>query len=75
MTSTLNPEPKTTPPRQKPARRTGWFRRLMADVFFVSNRDGKWWLVPLILILLILAAVLALATIAGPIAPFLYPLL
>lgn len=60
---------------QKMPPRIGWFRRLCADVFFVAKRDKTWWLLPLILLLLIIAGFLALATLAGPVAPFLYPLL
>jgi len=55
--------------------RIGWFRRIVADVFFVARRDRKWWLLPMILLLLVLAAVLALAVTLGPLAPFIYPLL
>ena len=33
------------------------------------------WLVPLVLLLLVLAAALALLGAAGPLAPFIYPLL
>jgi hypothetical protein len=62
-------QPKTARPR------TGWFRRLLGDIFFVAARDKKLWLLPLIFMLLLLAGLLAIATLAGPLAPFLYPLL
>ena len=55
--------------------RTGSVRRLIGDVFFVARRDKKWWLLPLILLLLGLAALLTLAATLGPLAPFIYPLL
>jgi hypothetical protein len=56
-------------------RRTGWFRRLLADVFFTARRDKKWWLLPLVAVLLFIAGLLAFVTLAGPLAPFIYPLL
>ena len=56
------------------ARRRGfWLVRMVRDVFFVARRDRKWWLMPLILLLLILAAILAFALVLGPLAPFVYP--
>ena len=61
--------------QQNQPRRIGWFRRLCADVLFVAKRDKKWWLLPLIVLLLILAGLLVFATLAGPLAPFVYPLL
>ncbi|MHC4427327.1 MAG: DUF5989 family protein [Planctomycetota bacterium] len=61
-------------PPALPARR-GWFRRLFADIFFVTKRDRKWWLLPLIILLLILALVTVIAALAGPLAPFVYPVL
>ena len=61
--------------QRKLPRRTGWFRRLCVDILFVAKRDKKWWVLPLILLLLILAALLAFVTLAGPLAPFIYPLL
>lgn len=62
-------EPHGLPPRM------GWFRRLIADVVFVAKRDKKIWLLPLILLMLLFAALLAIAVLAGPLAPFIYPLL
>jgi hypothetical protein len=56
-------------------RRQGWFSRLMRDVLFVVQRERKWWLLPLILLVLMLAALLIFAAAAGPLAPFIYPLL
>ncbi len=61
-----------TPVRRQ---RTGWLRRLIGDVFFVARRDKKWWLLPLIALLLLLASLLAFAAALGPLAPFIYPLL
>jgi hypothetical protein len=56
-------------------RRTGWLRRLATDVFFVARRDRTWWMLPLVLMLLLVAGLLAFVTLAGPLAPFIYPLL
>jgi hypothetical protein len=57
------------------SRRTGWFRRLLTDVFFVAKRDRTWWMLPLVLLILLLGGLLAFVTMAGPLAPFIYPLL
>ena len=56
-------------------RRRGWLRRLIGDVLYVTQRDRKWWLLPLLLLLLILGGLLAFAVALGPLAPFIYPLL
>jgi hypothetical protein len=56
-------------------RRTGWFRRLCTDIFYVAKRDRTWWMLPLILLVLAVAGLLAFVTLAGPLAPFIYPLL
>jgi hypothetical protein len=75
MTTSIAPQ---RDPSQKPTPRSGrrgWIGRLFADVLFVAMRDKKWWLLPLVLLLLILTALLAFATMAGPLAPFIYPLL
>lgn len=61
--------------RPQRRQRTGWLRRLIGDVFFVARRDKKWWLLPLICLLLLLTALLMFATALGPLAPFIYPLL
>jgi hypothetical protein len=69
-------EPNTEAPQKKlSAARRGWFRGLCADVLYVIRRDKKWWLLPLILVLLAIAAILVLSALAGPLAPFIYPLL
>jgi hypothetical protein len=62
-------------PSRKAARRSGWFRRMWSDVFFVARRDKTWWMLPLVLLLLVVAGLLAFVTLAGPLAPFIYPLL
>jgi hypothetical protein len=55
--------------------RTGWFRRLLSDLFFVAKRERKWWVLPLIFLLLILGGLIAFSVALGPLAPFIYPLL
>jgi hypothetical protein len=55
--------------------RRGILRGLGADIVYVISRDKKWWLLPLLIVLLLLAVILAISAVAGPLAPFLYPLL
>lgn len=57
------------------ARRVGWLRRQFADVTMVARRDKRWWLLPLIFVLLLLAVLMVIATTLGPLAPFVYPFL
>ena len=57
-----------------PAVRRGWARRLVTDMLFVARRDRNWLLLPLILLLLGLAALIVAGTSLGPLAPFIYPL-
>jgi hypothetical protein len=57
------------------SRRRGWFGRLCADILLVARRDKKWWVLPLVLVLLMLGGLLAFVSFAGPLAPFIYPLL
>jgi|GEM_PF-1876801 len=71
----FSPDPAPLGEIRKLPPRVGWFRRLCADILFVAKRDKMWWLLPLIVLLLAMAGLLALATLAGPVAPFLYPLL
>ena len=61
--------------RQTLPTRSGSFRRVLGDLFFVAKRDRKWWVLPLIFLLLILGGLLAFAAALGPLAPFIYPLL
>jgi Family of unknown function (DUF5989) len=56
------------------ARRKRWISRLLADVLFVARRDRKLLLLPLVLLLLVLAAFIVVGTALGPLAPFIYPL-
>lgn len=57
-----------------PARR-GRLGQLWSDVLYVAKRDKKWWLMPLVVMLLILMALMLFAAGVGPLAPFIYPLL
>ena len=75
MQSPIDSRVKPAEKRQQFPPRIGWCRRLFADILFVTKRDKKWWLLPVILLVLILAALLVFATLAGPLAPFIYPLL
>ena len=49
-------------------------KRLIVDIFFVAQRDRKWFFLPLIIVLLFLALFLIIGAIAGPLAPLIYPL-
>lgn len=51
-----------------------FLRQLFSDILFVAKRDKKWWLLPLVIILILAAGLMVLGTLAGPIAPFIYPL-
>lgn len=75
--SAHNPENTTAPAKSTPhlPARRGWLGRLFADLLFVMNRDRKWWLFPLVLLLLVLGALLVFSAVMGPLAPFIYPLL
>ena len=52
-----------------------FLKRLLSDIFFVAKRDKKWWLLPLVLVLILVGIVSALSVLAGPLAPFIYPFL
>lgn len=75
-TSEPSREERQAPGRQvRTTKRVGWLRRQFADVTLVARRDKRWWLLPLIFILLFLAALMVIATTLGPLAPFVYPFL
>ncbi len=46
---------------------------LIKEFFLFIKHEKKWWLVPLIAVLLIVGALIVLAG-SSPLAPFLYPL-
>ncbi len=52
----------------------GFLRALGADIVHVARREKKLWLVPLIIILMLVAGLLAIGPLFGPLAPFIYPL-
>jgi len=47
---------------------------LVKEFYLFIKQERKWWLVPLIAVLLLIGAVLVLAG-SSPLAPFIYPLL
>jgi len=51
------------------------FGKLLRDVLISARRYKMWWLVPLIFILLAFALLMILATLSGPLAPLIYPIL
>ncbi len=46
---------------------------LVKEFFLFIKHEKKWWLIPLILVLLVVGA-LALFASSSPLAPFIYPL-
>jgi len=46
---------------------------LVKEFFLFIKHEKKWWLVPLILVLLLVGALLIFAS-TSPLAPFIYPL-
>jgi len=46
---------------------------LVKEFFLFIKHEKKWWLVPLILVLLLVGALLVFSA-SSPLAPFLYPL-
>jgi hypothetical protein len=67
--------PQSEQHRPQLPRRVGWVRRQFADILFVARRDKKWWLVPLLFLVLMLGLIVIAASMAGPLAPFIYPFL
>ena len=67
---------QTNPERQAQiaglGKRMPWYRRLVADVLYVSKRDRKWWMLPLIILLLAFGALMILSSTGA--APFIYTL-
>ena len=46
---------------------------LVADFMAFLREEKIWWILPLVLIILLLAAIAILGQGAGPLAPFIYP--
>lgn len=61
--------------RHERVARRGWVSRLAGDLITVAREEKKWWLLPLLALVVILAGLLLIAALAGPLAPFFYPLL
>ena len=51
-----------------------FFQQLIADIILAANREKKWWLVPLLVVVTLLATILIVGALAGPLAPFIYPM-
>ena len=47
---------------------------LIKEFFLFVKEEKKWWLIPLLAVLLLVGAILAFAGSSSPLAPFLYPL-
>jgi hypothetical protein len=56
-------------------RSAGALQRLVSDLFSMARAEKKWWLLPMVLLVLVIAGLMAAAALTGPLAPFLYPLL
>lgn len=56
-------------------KRQSAFRRLISDLFSMARAERKWWLLPLLITLVVITLLMMVAAIAGPLAPFIYPLL
>ena len=48
---------------------------LVSDVWFAVKREKKYWIIPLLVILLGMVGLMLAAGTAGPLAPFIYPFL
>ncbi len=48
---------------------------LVSDVWFVVKKEKKFWIIPLLVILFVVIGLMLAAGSAGPLAPFIYPLL
>lgn len=71
----MSPVPQSEQGRPQLPRRVGWMRRQFADILFVARRDRKWWLLPLLFLVLMLGLIVIAASTVGPLAPFIYPFL
>lgn len=72
-------KPPTQPPSVAPASRpaNAWLTmplRTARDIIQAFYDQGLGALVPLVMVLLVLAVVLSVLTLAGPVIPFIYPL-
>lgn len=60
---------------ERSANRSGSLLTLLRDVLRASRRERKLWLAPLLLFLMLLGGLLALISLTGPLAPFIYPIM
>ena len=67
--------PQSEHDRPQLPRRVSWVRRQFADILFVARSDRKWWLLPLLFLILLLGFIVIAASMAGPLAPFIYTFL
>lgn len=74
MHTSTNLRRTTTANGPAAGRRSGWANRLASDVLFVARRDRTWLLLPLLVLVLLMAALIVLGSTLGPLAPFVYPL-
>jgi len=77
MRTTNEPDVVRPQPFERPKlpARQGRLRQLWGDVLYVARRDKKWWLIPLVVMLLAIMGLMIFAGGLGPLAPFIYPLL
>lgn len=48
---------------------------LLSDVWYVVKKERKFWIIPLLALLFAIVGLMLAAGSAGPLAPFIYPLL
>ncbi len=48
---------------------------LVSDIWHVIKKERKYWIIPLLVLLFAIVGLLLAAGSAGPLAPFIYPLL
>ena len=49
--------------------------KLISDLFAFTAEEKKWWLLPFLIVVLMLAGLLTFVMLSGSLAPFIYPLL
>jgi len=47
---------------------------LLREFFAFIRHEKKWWMIPLVLVLLLIGGLILFAGSSGPLAPFIYPL-
>ena len=46
--------------------------KLLTGILVTAQRNKKYWLLPLVMLLLVMGALLVIGSMAGPAAPFIY---